>query len=183
MLKALIADAIFIASLFIEVCAALSLLQSSNAIVLREALEPVLAFYRGHGTPIFAFGAQIIWPSGPEWFLDSTVLSEFFFFLFFIAQARIGMSPYSETGAGCEKERAFSRIETLIDWALPIVFCAIGAFILAPTLLPLLTLPAALMLGAKKLLGGRSLFEISASYYLNLLCLGGAVLGILALQK
>ncbi len=183
MLKALFADAIFIASLFIEVCAALSFLQSSNAIVFREALEPVLTFYRSHGAPILAIGAQITWPSGPEWFLDLTVLSEFFFFFFFIAQARTGMSPYPEAGAGCEKQRGFSRIEAFIDWALPVVFCAIGAFILAPTLLPLLTLPAAIILGAKTLLGGWSWFVISRSYYLNLLCLGGAVLGIAALQR
>jgi hypothetical protein len=183
MLKALLADAIFIAAVFVETIASLSLFQSCQTIVLREEFEPVLAVYRGQALPFLAVGANAVWPSRPQWFADASVLASVFFFLFFIAQARNGMAPYDEAPAlPLNQKWNTSRTERLIDWALPALFCALGALILAPTLLAFLTIPTALLLGVRRLLGLSSWFEISQSYYANLLCLGGALLGILSLQ-
>jgi hypothetical protein len=179
MLRALSADAIFIAAVLAETIAALSLLQSGHAIVLREEFEPVLAAYRGQALPFIAAGADVVWPLRPQWFADASLLAAIFFFLFFITQTRNAMAPYD----GAEPAGDASRAERLIDWALPVVLCALGAVILAPTLLPFLTLPAALLLGAGKLLGLHSWFQVSRSYYVNILCLGGALLGILGLQN
>jgi hypothetical protein len=179
MLRALSADAIFIAAVLIEIIAALSLLQSGYAIVLREEFEPVLTLYRGQALPFLAAGANAVWPSRPQWIADASLLAGVFFFLFFIAQARNAMAPYDGALTGGDASRA----ERLIDWALPVVLCALGGLILAPTLLPFLTLPAALFLGVRKLLGLSSWFEVSRSYYVNLLCLAGVLLGIFSLQN
>lgn len=176
MLKALAADAIFIAALFIEALASLSLLQTVHAISLREEFEPLLGFYRGQAAPLLAAGANVIWPSAPQWFWDASVLAAVFFFLFFIAQARQAMAPYEAAGRP-------SVIEAAIDWVLPAVFCAAGALVFGPTLLPLLTLPAALILGAVKLAGRPCWFELSRGYGFNLLCLGAIFGGALILQR
>src|SRR5262249_43032459 len=93
MLRALSADAIFIAAGRAEIIAALSLLQSGCAIALPEEFEPVLAVYRGQALPFLAAGANAVWPSRPQWFADASVLAGVFFFLFFIAQARNAMAP------------------------------------------------------------------------------------------
>ncbi len=176
MLRALTADAVFIAALFIELLAALSLLQSGHAAVLREEFTPVLGFYRTGLVPVLAHGANVVWPASPQWLGDASILAAILFFLFFIAQARKAMAPY-------ENPPSQAPIEAALDRALPVAFCAAGALVLGPTLLPFLTLPAALLLGAGKLAGRPCWFELSRSYYVNLLSLA-AVLGlILVLQR
>ena len=147
MLRALAADAVFIAALFVEALASLSLLQSVHAIALREEFAPVLGFYNAKLVPVLAFGANAVWRPAPQWFLDAAVLSAILFFLFFIAQTRKAMAPY-------EAVQTSTRIEAFVDWAFPAVFCAAGALVLGATLLPLLTLPVALLLGAARLAAG-----------------------------
>ncbi len=179
MLRALVADAIFIAALLLELVAVLSMLQSGHAIVPLEEFEPVLAFYRDRALPVLGAPANLVWKGAPEWSADASILAGIFFFLFFIAQARNAMAPFE--AAACH--RTADRIEALIDWALPAAFCAGGALVLAPTLLPLLTVPAALILAAARLAGRTCWFEISRSYYVNLLCLGAAAGAFFALQR
>jgi hypothetical protein len=176
MLRALAVDAVFIATLFTEVLASLSLLQSTHSIVLREEFEPVLAFYHASVAPILAVGSNVVWHSAPQWFVDAAVLSAILFFLFFIAQARKAMAPYDPAAE-------LTVAEAFIDTLLSGLFCAGGALILGPTLLPLLTLPAVLLIGAMQLAGGRCQFELSRGYYVNLLCLGAVLSGILILQR
>jgi hypothetical protein len=176
MLKALVADAIFIATLFAEVLASLSLLQSTHLIALREEFEPILAFYHASLAPVLAVGLNLFWHSAPQWFVDAAVLSAILFFLFFIARARKAMAPYEPAGEP-------SAAEAFVDWLLPAVFCAAGALVLGPTLLPLLTLPAALLIGILQLAGRQCRFELSRGYYVNLLCLGAVLGGILILQR
>ncbi|MGO9546665.1 MAG: hypothetical protein ACLPPF_17950 [Rhodomicrobium sp.] len=181
MLRALAGDAIFIAAVFIEILAALSVLQSVNAIVLREEFEPVLAYYRSHAVPLLAPGAGLFWASPPQWYWGVTLLGGVLFFLFFIAQARKAMAPYEERQG--RESGVVSRIEALIDWVLPAAFCALGAAVLAPTLLPLLTLPAALFLSFRELTGRPVWFELSRSYYVNILCVGVGAAGMVMLQR
>ena len=176
MLRGLTADAIFIAALFIEILAALSVLQSSHAAVFREEFEPILTAYRNGVVPVLGYGARVAWHSAPQWYVDASIIAAILFFLFFIAQARAAMAPYEGPAS-----RAYS--EAAIDWALPAVFCALGALAAGPTLLPILTVPAGLYLGLLKLLGRPCWFELSRSYTFNLLCLGAAVAGILLLQR
>jgi hypothetical protein len=184
MLRALSADAIFIAAVLAEIIAALSLLQSVHAIILREEFEPVLAVYRAQVLPFLAVGANAVWPAQPQWFADASLIAGVLFFLFFIAQTRNAMAPLDEAFAQrVGKDRDASRAEGLIDWALPVVFCIVGALVFAPAQLPFLTLPAALFLGVRRLLGFSSWFEVSRSYYVNLLCLATVLLGILSLQN
>src|SRR5208337_4831888 len=94
MLRALAADAVFIAALFVEALASLSLLQSTQAITLREEFEPMLGFYHAKLAPVLAFGANLVWRPAPQWFVDASVLAAILFFLFCIAQARKAMEPY-----------------------------------------------------------------------------------------
>jgi hypothetical protein len=176
MLRALAADAVFIAALFVEALASLSLLQSTRAITLREEFEPVLGFYHAKLAPVLAFGANLVWRPAPQWFADASVLAAILFFLFCIAQARKAMEPY-------EPAQTPTKIEAIIDWALPAVFCAAGALVSGPTLLPFLTLPAALLLGAAQLAGRPRRFELSRSYYFNLLCFCALLGGTLLLQR
>ena len=177
MLRALAADAVFLAALFVEALASLSLLQSVRAVTLAEAFEPMLRFYRGGLAPLLAIGANVVWRPAPQWFVDASVLSAILFFLFFIAQARKAMAPY-EPAAG-----KLSRVEAAVDWLLPAAFCAAGALVLGATLLPLLTMPAALALGAGQRMGRFRWFELSRGYYFNLLCLGAISGAALILQR
>jgi len=183
MLRALAADAIFIAAVLIEVLAALSMLQSGRLAVLREEFVPVLAHYRAEAVPFLAPGANIVWPAAPQWFADASILSAALFFLFFIAQARNATAPHGEAHSPGHGSGPADRVEAVIDWALPVAMCGLGALLLAPTLLPVLTLPAALLLGARKLAGSPSWFEVSRSYYVNILCVTVAIAGILAFQR
>src|SRR5215469_14265834 len=140
MLRAISADAIFIATVFVEIIAALSLIQSGHAIVLREELEPVLAVYREQALPFLAAGTNAVWPSRPQWFADASLLASVFFFFFFIAQARNAMAPCDETlQPRLDRSGDVSRAEKFVDMALPVVLCVFGALVLAPTLLPFLT--------------------------------------------
>ncbi len=177
MLRALVADAVFIAALFVEALASLSLLQSVHAVTLAEAFEPVLGYYRGELAPMLAIGAYLVWPAAPRWFVDASVLSAILFFLFFIAQARKSMAPY-EQAAGQP-----TIAEAVADWLLPAVFCAAGALVLGATLLPLLTVPAALAIGAGQRAGWFRWFELSGGYYFNLFCLVAISGGALMLQR
>lgn len=177
MLAALMADAVFIAAIFAEVLAALSILQPVHAIALREEFGPVLAFYRGQAVPYLAPGAQLFWRPAPPWYADACIFAAVLFFLFFIAQARNAMTPLGGAAGGS------SRSDALIDWLLPVVLCALAALVLAPTLLALLTLPAAAFLGFRKLTGQPSWFELSRSYYLNILFLGVALGAVLIVQR
>jgi hypothetical protein len=181
-MRALTSDAIFIAAIFIEIAAALSLLQSSHAVFLREEFEPVLSYYRNHAAPVFGAGAGLLWSKGPQWFTDATVVGAVLFFLFFIAQARNAMAPFQEALAPTFAPiPASNRAEATLDWVLPVLFCGLGALIAAPTLLPLLAVPAALVLYARRLLGLPSWFEVTPAFYLNLLVLAAALLLILSL--
>ena len=177
MLRALAADAVFLAALFVEALASLSLLQSVQAVTLAEAFEPMLRFYRAELAPMLAIGANVVWHPAPQWFVDASVLSAILFFLFFIAQARKAMAPY-EPAAGQP-----SRVEAAVDWLLPAAFCAGGALVLGPTLLPLLTVPAALVLGAGQRMGRFLWFELSRGYYFNLFCLAAVLAGAFLFQR
>jgi hypothetical protein len=176
MLRALVADAAFIVALFVEALASLSLLQFAGVVVLREEFAPLLASYNASLAPFLAAGAGVVWHPAPQWFVDATVLSAILFFLFVIAQARKAMAPY-------EPVEKLTNIEAAIDWLLPVMFCAAGALVFGPTLLPFLTLPAALFLGAKRLAGRPSRFQISRSYFVNLLCLGAVLGAVVMLQR
>jgi hypothetical protein len=176
MLRALMADAIFIAALFIETLAALSLLESSHAAAFREAFEPIFASYRTGLAPLLGYGARVAWHSAPQWYIDASILARILFFFFFIAQTRKAMAPYEEPSPPAMSEAA-------VDWALPVGLCALGALFAGPTLLPFLTVPAAFYLGLEKLMGRPCWFELSRSYTFNLLWLGAAVGGILLLQR
>ncbi len=176
MLAALMADAVFIAAIFAEVLAALSILQWVQAISLREEFGPVLAFYRGQAIPYLAPGAQLFWRPAASWYADACIFAAVLFFLFFIAQARRAMSPLGDAASGS------NRLEALIDWLLPAALCAAAALVLAPTLLALLTLPAAAILGLRRLAGQPSWFELSRSYYLNIVFLGVALGAVLIVQ-
>jgi hypothetical protein len=175
-LKALVADAAFIAALFVEALASLSLLQSVHPISLREEFEPVLAFYHASLEPVLALGASVVWHTAPQWYVDAAALSAILFFLFFIGQVRKAMAPY-------EPAAELTVAEAFVDWSLSAAFCAVGALILGPTLLPLLTVPVALLIGAAQLAGWRRRFELSRGYYVNLLCLGALLGGIYVLQR
>ncbi len=177
MLAALMADAVSIAAIFAEVLAALSILQSVQAIALREEFVPVLAFYRGQAVPYLAPGAQLFLRPAPPWYADACIFAAVLFFFFFIAQARNAMSPLGGTASGG------TRAEALIDWLLPAALCALAAIVLAPTLLALLTLPAAAFLGFRKLAGRPSWFELSSSYWVNIVFVAGSTVGILLLQR
>jgi hypothetical protein len=176
MLRAVSSDAFFIVAVFFETLAALSLLQSVQAIALPEAFEPVLAFYRTGALPFLAPGAAFFAASAPKWLPDASIIASVFFFLFFIKQARRAMAPYGD-GDLIEDlgSDAPDRSEAFVDWVLPPAACAAGAILTAPTMLPFLTLPTALFLTARRLAGFSSWFDLSRSFYVNLLCLGAAV--------
>ena len=181
MLRALMADAIFIAAVLIETMAALSLLQSGHAIALPEAFEPVLAFYRNQALSVLAPGAGFLSAVAPYWLADASIIASVLFFLFFIRQARHAMSPHGGEGVPEPGGAKLDRSELIIDWILPAAACAIGALVTAPTLLPFLTVPAAIFLAARKLSGLSNWFEISRSFFANLLCFGAALGGSLLL--
>ncbi len=181
MLRALTADAVFIAAVFFEVLAGLSILQSIDAAAVREELEPVLALYRAQAVPILALAARLFWARAPQWFLDAAVLAAVLFFLFFIAQARNAMAPLGAAGSSGAAPKAHLA-EAAIDWLLPVLACGLGAILLAPALLAFLTLPASAVLGLRKLIGRPCWFELSRAYYVNLAC-AGIALGLIVLLQ
>jgi hypothetical protein len=182
MLTAMLSDALFIGAVFFEALAALSILRSVQALALPEALEPVLTFYRDKAMPILAPGTPLVWGSSPGWQADASVVAAVFFFQFFILQARRAMAPY-DSARPIYKRKPQERTEALIDWALPGAACAAGALIAGPILAPLLTVPVAIILELRRLAGCPSWFQVSKSYYLNLLCLGFLFGGALTLLR
>lgn len=181
MLGALAADAIFCATVLVEIMAALSILQGANAIQLREEFEPILAFYHTHAVPVIAFGAGAVPAHTQTWFADATIIATVLFFLFFIKQARRATAPYEAENPFSDAD-APSRGEKIVDWLLPVIVCAAGAFIFSLTLLPFLTLPVALWLILRKAWSS-SWFEVSSAYYANVLVLGLGVAAIMALPR
>jgi hypothetical protein len=182
MLGALAADALFCIAVLIETLAALSLLKAAKAITLREELEPMLAFYNLHIMPVLGFGANLLPVRVAGWYPDAAVIAIFIFFFFFIAQARAAMAPFaSESGPSPKSDDVPTPVEAAVDAALPVAACAIGAFLCAPTLLPLLTPPVALWLLGRSLAGHPSWFVISRGYYVNALAVIAGVALILAL--
>jgi hypothetical protein len=180
MLKALAEDAIFTITVFLETLAALSIFQQAGAIQFREELAPVLFFYREHALPVIAFAANLLPVNTPPWFADAYVIAAVLFFLFFIEQARRGMAPYDDLPPNFTG-RDLKPVEIAIDAILPAAACAIGAFVSAVTLLPFLTLPVALWLGARKLLGKPSWFGVRRSYYVNAVVVAAATAAVYAL--
>lgn len=183
MLKALATDAFFIAAVFFETFAALSIAESTNLVVLREEFEPILAFYRGHVAPILAAGTHLVYAHPPQWYVDASVLSVFLFFLFFLSQTRSAMAPYEDPSVPGLSVSAPRAHEALIDWLLPPIVCAIGALILAPTLLPFLTLPAALVLASGRFEAKICWFHFPRGYFPNFIMTVAAFAAILISQR
>jgi hypothetical protein len=181
MLKALIADAIFCVALFFETLSALSILQFLYSVKLRYEFDPILAFYHAHVTPVLAVGVTLIAPGSLQWFADASVIATVLFYLFFIAQARRATSPQGDASGAVHKEKSPVGVEAAIDWLLPAFFCAIGALVLAPTLLAFLTLPVALFLAIRRIAWTPSWFYVSRTYYANVLLVALAVGAVLSL--
>jgi hypothetical protein len=163
MLRAVAADAFFGLAVFIETAAAVSLLQLWG-IPLREELAPILAFY--HSSLSFGPASSVGPATFPAWFADAYVLAFVLFFFFFIAQFRSAMAPYNEAALS---GAPLSSMERAVDATLPVMFCLLGAAFFSITLLPLLTPIAAFWLLVRKLAGCPSWFQVSRSYYANLL--------------
>ncbi len=183
MLMAIVADAIFCAALFFETLALLSILQSVYGLQLGEVFAPIMSFYHAKTAPFVAFGASLFAGKAPIWFADAAIIAAVLFFSFFIAQARRAMAPYDDYGPYAPSREARTLLEGAIDLILPAAVCAIGAAVFAPTLLPYLTLPIALLLLSKKLLGKPSWFEVSPSYYVNVVLLAAIAAAILGLAR
>ncbi|MFZ1108335.1 MAG: hypothetical protein WAN43_08320 [Rhodomicrobium sp.] len=178
MLMAIVSDTLFFAAFFVESLALISIFQAAYALPLNDALIPVMRAYHVKTAPVSAFGASLF--AAPPWYADAAIIAAVLFFSFFIAQARNAMAPYGD-GHGAAYETA--RIEAAIDLILPAAFCAIGAVVTAPALLPFLTPPIALWLLIKRAAGKPSWFEVSPSYYVNLALLGGVAAAIFALAR
>jgi hypothetical protein len=173
MLKELAEDAIFVVTVFFEVLASLSIMQDTGAILFGGEPGPVLLFYREHALPVLAFGARLFPVMDVPWFADAYLIAEVLFFLFFIGQARRALAPYDDISARGRAEKV-GTVEAVIDAALPVAFCAIGAILVAITLLPFLTLPAALWLAARRLLKTPCWFAVGRSYYVNAVLVASA---------
>jgi hypothetical protein len=179
MLRAIFADAVFCAALFVESLALLSIFQAVAGLELREEFTPILNSYHAKTAPLSVIGRSLFAGRPPDWYADAALIGVILFFLFFIAQARNAMAPYDDTWGSPIPEA--KGVEAAIDFFLPIAVCAIGAAITAPTLLPFLTLPVALWLLAKRLFGKPSWFKVSTSYYVNIVLLATVAAAIFAL--
>jgi hypothetical protein len=171
---AIVTDAIFLAAFFTESLAVLSIVQAFHGLALNDTLIPVMRFYREATGPFAASTASLF--GAPSWFADAAIIAAVMFFSFFIAQARNAMAPYDDGDGASYKT---TRIDAVIDLILPAAFCAMGAALMAPTLLPFLTVPVALWLLIMRLEGKPSWFEVSPSYYMNLALLAAVAAGIL----
>jgi hypothetical protein len=176
MLMAIVADAVFCAAVFAETLALISIFQAAHGLQLNDAFIPVMRAYREKMAPLAGLGTNF---GAPAWVADASLIAGVMFFSFFIAQALNAMAPYDD-GQGPSYKPA--RLEAAIDFILPASLCAIGAVLTAPTLLPFLTLPAALWLLMKRVAGKPSWFEVSTSYYVNaaLLAVVAAAIFVLA---
>jgi hypothetical protein len=180
MLMAIVADAVFCAAFFAETLALISIFQAAYGIELNDALVPVMRAYHDKTAALAAFGSVLFAGKPPAWFAGAVIIAAVLFFSFFIRQARNAMAPYDDGGG---KAYATARLDTAIDFILPAAICAIGAGLTAPTLLPFLTLPFALLLILKRLAGRPSWFEVSPSYYVNLALLAGVAAAIFVLAR
>ncbi len=177
MLMAIAADAIFCAALFVETLALISIFQAACGLSLNGALVPVM---RAYHEKLAAFAGLSSFFAAPGWLADAAIIAAVLFFSFFIAQARNAMAPYDDgQGPSCKP----TRVEAAIDLVLPAAVCVIGAAATAPTLLPFLTLPVALVLLLKRVAGKPSWFEVSPSYYANAVLLAGVAAAIFALAR
>ena len=181
MLRAIFADAVFCAALFIESLALLSVLQAVAGLELREEFTPILNSYHTKTAPLSAIGGSLFAGRPPAWYVDAALIGAVLFFQFFIAQARNAMAPYDDPKGSPIAEA--KGVEAAIDFFLPAAVCAIGAAITAPTLLPFLTLPVALWLLLKRLFGKPSWFEVSPGYYANIVLLAAIAAAIFALAR
>ncbi|MBT3070808.1 hypothetical protein KKP04_08005 [Rhodomicrobium sp. Az07] len=165
MLRAIAADAVYCAAILVESLALLSILEGAFGLAFGELFIPILKTWRDATEPFVGFGAALFSSSPPVWVVDAAAISGVLFFLFFIGQARKAIAPFEDgtypPGAVVTRQDAF------IDDALPTVLCALGAVLFAPTLLPLLTLPVALWLLGRKLVGRPAWFAVSNAYYVN----------------
>jgi hypothetical protein len=182
MLLSLVADALFCAAFFFETLAALSFLQAAYSIQLREEFTPILQFYHETTSPLAFVGANLL-PGKPVWYADAYVIGAVLFFLFFIRQAQRAMAPYAGDSLQPASSWESTRLDAAIDRALPAAACAIGAAVAAFTLLPFLTIPAALVLLLKRLLGKPCWFKAPAIYYVNIVLLAGVVAAVFALAR
>jgi hypothetical protein len=178
MLRAIFADAVFCAAVFVESLAVLSILNAVAGVDLREEFTPIMNSYHAKTAPLSAIGASLFAGKPPVWFADAILIAAVLFFLFFIAQARNAMAPYDDPqGTPAAEARG---VEAAIDFLLPVGVCTIGAVATAPALLPFLTLPVALWLLLKRLFGKPSWFKVSLSYYVNVVFLAAAAAAIFA---
>jgi hypothetical protein len=177
MLMAIVADAVFCAAVFAETLALISIFQTAYGLQLNEAFIPIMRAYHEKMAPLAGLSGNF---GAPEWAADASLIAAVLFFSFFIAQARRATAPYDD-GQGPHYKA--TRLDAAIDFILPAAACAIGAALTAPALLPFLTLPAALWLFVKRLSGKPSWFEVSSSYYLNVLLLSVAATAIWALAR
>ena len=181
MLRAIFADALFCAALFVESLAILSTSQAMSALELPEEFAPIMNSYHAKTAPLAAIGSAFFASKPPAWYADAALIAAVLFFLFFIAQARNAMAPYDDPQASPISEAR--GLEAAIDFILPAFVCVIGAVITAPTLLPVLTLPVALWLLLKRLFGKPSWFKVSPGYYLNVVLLAAIAATIFALAR
>jgi hypothetical protein len=179
MIIAVASDAVFFTALFFEALAVLTILHAAHAIEIQEAFEPILAFYHDRALPVIALGARLLPGNQPPWFASAYVISAVLFYLFFIEQARRAMAPFPLLAPDPSGDKP-TPVETALDEILPVGVCALGAFMLAATLLPVATVPLALWIGARGLQGNPTWFNVSRGYYVNLLILGAFVFLALA---
>ena len=117
MLRAIFADAVFCAALFVESLALLSIFQSAGGVQLREEFTPIMNSYHAKTAPISAIASTLFAGKPPVWFADAVLIAGILFFLFFIGQAREAMAPYDEPGL--PPLAADTRVEAAIDYLLP----------------------------------------------------------------
>ena len=177
MLGAVVADAFFGIAVFVETLAAISLLQVLFGFPLREELDPILAFYRSS----ISAAASFVPVTLPAWFADAYLLAFALFFFFFIAQARRATAPYDDPTF--PRSPSIPRAEMVLDAALPVIACLLGAAFFSFTLLPLFSLIAALWLFLRKLAGSPSWFHVSRSYYANLVVVAVLTATIVSLPR
>ena len=181
MLRAIFADALFCAALFVESLALLSTFQATSGLELPEEFTPIMNSYHAKTAPFSAIGSALFASKPPAWYADAVLIAAVLFFLFFIAQARNAMAPYDDPQAGPVSEA--KGLEAAIDFTLPAFVCVIGAVMTAPTLLPFLTLPVALWLLLKRVFGKPSWFKVSPGYYVNIVLLAAIAAAIFALAR
>lgn len=183
MVWSIVADGIFACAVLIETLAALSMARLFFQIAPREELDPILAFFHDRILPVLTLPADLIPGTLPPWFADAYAIGVALFFLFFIAQARKAAAPHEVLEELDASPPRLSPLETVLDAAIPAIFCGLGAILFSLTLLPLLTPLAALWLLARKLTGKPSWFEVSRSYYVNLLLVLGLTVLLLCLPR